>query len=98
MGDEYRYLNWEGNWISWQVKQVDWKWFACTHTKKCIHFNNRCDSHPHPDCIYKNDHGLLVSEDEEDCPSRRFFYNVRFCYFKTFLTRPSSAELGSSTR
>ena len=45
---------------------VDWTWFSCLKTRKCIHINSRCDLHPHPDCIYEKD-GLLVAEDEEDC-------------------------------
>ena len=32
---------------------VDWKWFPCKETQKCIHIDNRCDLHPHPDCLYE---------------------------------------------
>ena len=56
---------------------VDWEWFECTKTMKCIHQNNRCNSHPHPDCIYEKD-GLFIAEDEDNCPSRDFFYDMKF--------------------
>ena len=46
---------------------VSWQWFACYKTKYCIHPTNRCDQHPHPDCIYKNEKGQLIAEDEENC-------------------------------
>ena len=37
-------------------------------TKKCIHLDARCDLHPHPACIYKNNTtGEMVAEDEEHC-------------------------------
>ena len=32
---------------------VDWKWFPCKKAQKCIHIDNRCDLHPHPDCLYE---------------------------------------------
>ena len=70
-GDEYKFYDlnrWE-----WVVRTVDWEWFHCTQTKKCIHINNRCDFHPHPDCIYETEDGLMISEDEEDCPHTRNF-------------------------
>ena len=46
---------------------VDWKWFHCLQTKKCIHINGRCDLHPHPACTFKNENGEMVAEDEENC-------------------------------
>ena len=46
---------------------VSWKWFSCYKTGKCIHANSRCDLRPHPDCIYKNEAGQMVAEDEEGC-------------------------------
>ena len=36
-------------------------------TKKCIHSEARCDLHPHPACVYKNEEGEKVAEDEEHC-------------------------------
>ena len=35
------------------IVTVDWKWFPCMKTKKCVHIDNRCDLHPHPDCLYE---------------------------------------------
>jgi hypothetical protein len=32
---------------------VDWKWFICQKSKKCIHIDHHCDLHPHPDCLYE---------------------------------------------
>ena len=37
----------------WTEYTVDWEWFACKKAQKCIHINNRCDLHPHPDCLYE---------------------------------------------
>ena len=45
---------------------VTWQWFACERSQTCIHIDNRCDLHPHPDCLYEDD-GVWVAEDEEDC-------------------------------
>ena len=45
---------------------VDWTWFHCKNTQRCIHNSQRCNLHPHPDCIYEKD-GVLVAEDEEEC-------------------------------
>ena len=45
---------------------VDWKWFHCKATQRCIHNSHRCNLHPHPDCIYEKD-GVKVAEDEEGC-------------------------------
>ena len=42
---------------------VNWQWFPCTQTKKCIHQKNRCDSYPHPDCSYEKD-GKMIAEGE----------------------------------
>ena len=41
---------------------VTWQWFACERSQTCIHIDNRCDLHPHPDCLFEG-----VAEDEEDC-------------------------------
>ena len=41
---------------------VTWQWFACERSQTCIHIDNRCDLHPHPDCLSDG-----VAEDEEDC-------------------------------
>ena len=41
---------------------VTWQWFVCEKSQTCIHIDNRCDLHPHPDCLYKG-----IAEDEEDC-------------------------------
>ena len=45
---------------------VDWTWFNCKATQRCIHNSHRCNLHPHPDCIYEKD-GMRVAEDEEGC-------------------------------
>ena len=41
---------------------VTWQWFACEKSQTFIHINNRCDLHPHPDCLFEG-----VAENEEDC-------------------------------
>ena len=46
---------------------VTWDWFPCHVKKKCIHSSNRCNLHPHPECIYMNRVGEMVGEDEEGC-------------------------------
>ena len=46
---------------------VTWDWFPCHEKKKCIHSSNRCNLHPHPECIYMNDKDEMVGEDEEGC-------------------------------
>ena len=76
-GDEYTFYDMTMK--KWITTLVDWKWFPCYHSQKCIHVDNVCDSHPHPDCIYSRD-GLTISEDEENCSSIREF----FCPFKRF--------------
>jgi hypothetical protein len=45
---------------------VDWTWFKCLQTRKCIHIESRCDLHPSTECIYEKN-GILVAEDEEGC-------------------------------
>ena len=47
-------------------KHVDWTWFHCKATQRCIHNSHRCNLHPHPDCIYEKN-GVRVAEDEEGC-------------------------------
>ena len=54
-GSQYRYGD------------VKWTWFKCQKNGKCIHNNTRCDMHPNPECVYENEHGELVAEDEEGC-------------------------------
>ena len=46
---------------------VTWDWFPCHQKNKCIHSSNRCNLHPHPECIYMNDKDEMVGEDEEGC-------------------------------
>ena len=66
-GDKYFYHDWT---IDKTTKvNVNWKWFECHKTEKCIHQNTRCDLHPHPACIYENKKGEMVAEDEENCLS-----------------------------
>ena len=48
------------------VVSVDWTWFKCLKTRKCIHIDSRCDLHPNPECIYEKN-GIMVAEDEEEC-------------------------------
>ena len=45
---------------------VNWTWFHCKATQRCIHNSQRCNLHPHPDCIYEK-YGVRVAEDEEGC-------------------------------
>ena len=45
---------------------VTWNWFPCHQKNKCIHSRNRCNLHPHPECIYMKN-GEMVGEDEEGC-------------------------------
>ena len=47
-----------------RTSYVDWSWFRCNETKRCIHQDSRCDLRPHPDCVYENDD---VAEDEVGC-------------------------------
>ena len=68
-GNEYTYHD------MWGIEEtilVDWKWFACTKTEKCIHQQNQCNSFPHPDCIYEKD-GMMIAEDEENCSIRKSY-------------------------
>ena len=51
----------------WAPTTISWNWFPCYKTENCIHPSHRCDQHPHPDCIYKNEKGQLIAEDEENC-------------------------------
>ena len=46
---------------------VSWTWFLCKRNGQCIHNNTRCDMHPHPNCVYVNENGESVAEDEEGC-------------------------------
>ena len=46
---------------------VTWDWFHCKTSNKCIHADSRCDMHPHPECIYEVEDGVMLSEDEEGC-------------------------------
>ena len=51
----------------WSTNQeVDWTWFPCLQTRKCIHIESRCDLYPNIECIYEKN-GMLVAEDEEGC-------------------------------
>ena len=62
--------NWTNTWQILQIKDnlvANWKWFPCSRNGKCIHPDSRCDLHPHPQCIYEDENGDLLSEDEEDC-------------------------------
>ena len=58
---------------------VNWQWFACERSQTCIHIDNRCDLHPHPDCLYEG-----IAEDEEDCIDEYKRKNLiqRSAYFK----------------
>ena len=57
----------------------NWEWFLCMNTQKCIHIDNRCDLHPHSECIYEKD-GVMVAEDEEGCSDE---YNRKGLVAKT---------------
>ena len=43
---------------------VDWDWFYCPQSKKCIHQIGRCDKIPHHACTFKNE---TTAEDEVGC-------------------------------
>ena len=75
IGNKYTYYDY---WKEQVTIEVDWKWFACTQTRKCIRQQSRCDSFPHPDCIYEKD-GLMIAEDEEYCSIGELFH-----YMETF--------------
>jgi hypothetical protein len=63
---QHKYVSYQ-NWFVKKETDLSWKWFSCYKTGKCIHAHSRCDLHPHPDCIYKNEAGQMVAEDEEGC-------------------------------
>ena len=47
---------------------VDWDWFYCPQSKKCIHQIGRCNKIPHPECTFKNETtGETIAEDEVGC-------------------------------
>ena len=46
---------------------VTWDWFHCEKSDKCIHRIGRCDKIPHPECIFKNEKGETIAEDEDGC-------------------------------
>jgi hypothetical protein len=47
---------------------VDWDWFYCAQSKKCIHRAGRCDKIPHHECTFKNETtGETIAEDEVGC-------------------------------
>ena len=50
-----------------QIATVDWDWFHCPQSKKCIHQIGRCDKIPHPNCTFKNEKGETFAEDEAGC-------------------------------
>ena len=50
-----------------EINQVDVDWFECRNNSKCVHKNTHCDMHPNPVCVYLNDDGERVAEDEEGC-------------------------------
>ena len=58
-----QYIDWNTNGTG---APVNWIWFHCKATQRCIHNSHRCNLHPHPDCIYEKD-GVRVAEDEEGC-------------------------------
>ena len=66
-GDTYNY-----NDFGKKTVDVTWEWFHCNQTNKCIHMDSRCDLHPHPECIYKNNKGESVAEDEEGCSAEDY--------------------------
>ena len=63
-GDSYTYTD------DYSVKTVtvDWDWFYCPQSKKCIHRSGRCDKIPNPACIFENKTtGKTIVEDEDGC-------------------------------
>ena len=73
-----------------ETHSVTWQWFACEKSQTCIHIDNRCDLHPHPDCLYEG-----VAEDEEDCMDEYTRKNLiqRSANFKC----PSAIHNGKTT-
>ena len=63
-GETYHYAEFGGQ----KNTSVEWTWFACTMSRKCIHIRSRCDQHPHPSCVYEKD-GMKYAEDEDNCTS-----------------------------
>ena len=62
-GDLYTYQDWRGE----KTEEVDWDWFYCPQSNKCIHRIGRCDKIPHPNCTIKNEKGETIAEDEVGC-------------------------------
>ena len=64
-GDSYTYYDFLSE--KQKTAVVDWDWFYCAQSKKCIHQIGRCDKIPHPNCTFKNEKGETFAEDEVGC-------------------------------
>ena len=63
-GNSYTYYH--KRWIT--TKTVNWDWFYCAKSKKCIHRSGRCDMIPNPACTFRNNQtGETITEDEDGC-------------------------------
>ena len=50
------------------TETVDWDWFHCNQSQKCIHHSGRCDMIPNSACTFKNKTtGQTIVEDEDGC-------------------------------
>ena len=66
-GDSYTY-NDNSRMPTQQTVTVDWDWFYCPQSKKCIHQIGRCNKIPHPECTFKSETtGETIAEDEVGC-------------------------------
>ena len=64
-GNSYTYQNFGER---QKTSVVDWDWFYCPQSKKCIHQIGRCNKIPHPECTFKSETtGETIAEDEDGC-------------------------------
>ena len=64
---------------SWSKENitVDWKWFPCKERQKCIHIDNRCNLHPHPDCLYEK---VKILKESVSSSQSSFLYFFEFFF------------------
>ena len=64
-GDSYTYTLYNGK---QKTETVDWDWYYCRQSQKCIHRSGRCDKIPNPACTFKNETtNETIVEDEVGC-------------------------------
>ena len=85
-GEEYSYYDFDFDQEKWitEIGKATWEWFHCKKTEKCIPFQLRCDSHPHPSCIYNDDNNKTYAEDEENCSKKKVFLSHEKCQNRNF--------------